>query len=47
MPQHTILENPEHDLGEDWDEQEDELETDDEELNLDEDDADLDEDDEI
>lgn len=35
MFQHAILESPEHDLEEDWEEQEDEFGTDGEELELD------------
>lgn len=35
MFQHAILESPEHDLEEDWEEQGDEFGTDDEELELD------------
>jgi hypothetical protein len=47
MPQHTILESPDRDLDEDWDEQDEEFATDDEELDLDEFDEGLDDDDEI
>jgi hypothetical protein len=41
MSRSAILESPEHDLGDDWDEQDDEFGTDDEELELDEDDEGL------
>lgn len=46
MSQHAILKSPEHDLEEDWEEQEEEFGTDDEELALDDYDE-LDEDEEI
>ena len=47
MSRSAILESPERDLGDDWDEQEEEFGTDDEELEIDEDDEGIDEEDDF